>query len=120
MTKEEAYKVIKELISREDAIEVVAQQWLFEASTESPYVNDDDIGEYRNLAEGLFEDVPTIDAVEVVRCGECKHRYGDDCPMYYEEWFTIDEGDGFCDSDFYIIDETQDDGFCYCGERGET
>lgn len=50
------------LISREDAIEVVAKQWLFEASTESPYVNDDDIGEYRNLAEGLFEDVPTVKA----------------------------------------------------------
>lgn len=50
-------------ISRADAIEVVAQQWLFEASVGNPYVNDDDIGEYRKLAEELFEDVPSADAV---------------------------------------------------------
>ena len=50
-----------DLISRADAIEAVAQQWLFEASAESPYVNDDDIGEYRKLAEELFEDVPSAE-----------------------------------------------------------
>ena len=50
-------------ISRADAIEAVAQQWLFEASVGNPYVNDDDIGEYRKLAEELFEDVPSADAV---------------------------------------------------------
>ena len=52
-----------DLISRADAIEAVAQQWLFEASVGNPYVNDDDIGEYRKLAEELFEDVPSADAV---------------------------------------------------------
>lgn len=57
------------------------------------------------------------DKVSVVRCKECKHRHGYECPMYREEWFNIDEGDGWYDSDFRIIDETQDDGFCYCGER---
>ena len=57
------------LISREDAIETVAQQWLFEASAESPYVNDDDIDEYRNLAEGLFEDVPSAEA-EWIPCSK--------------------------------------------------
>ena len=51
-----------DLISRADAIEAVAQQWLFEASVGNPYVNDDDIGEYRKLAEELFEDVPSADA----------------------------------------------------------
>lgn len=51
-------------IKREDAIEAVAQQWLFEASVGNPYVNDDDIGEYRKLAEELFEDVPSADAVQ--------------------------------------------------------
>lgn len=61
------------LISRKDAIEVVAQQFLFEASAESPYVNDDDIDEYRKLADKLFEDIPTVDAVPVVRCTDCKH-----------------------------------------------
>ena len=52
------------LISKDDAIEAVAQQWLFEASVGNPYVNDDDIGEYRKLAEELFEDVPSAEAVQ--------------------------------------------------------
>lgn len=56
----------------------------------------------------------------VVRCKECKHRYGYECPMYHEEWFTIDEGDDCYDDDFRVIDKTQDDGFCYCGERNES
>lgn len=53
------------------------------------------------------------DMVSVVRCKECKHRHRFDCPMYAEEWFTVD----LYDRDFRVIDETQDDGFCYCGER---
>lgn len=60
-----------------------------------------------------------VDVVEVVRCKECKHRHDVNCPMYYEEWFNIDEGDGYYDSDFRIVDVTEDDGFCDCGERGE-
>ena len=55
---------MSDLISRADAIEVVAQQWLFEASVGNPYVNDDDIGEYRKLAEELFEDIPSAEAVQ--------------------------------------------------------
>ena len=60
---------MSDLINRADAIEAVAQQWLFEASVENPYVNDDDIGEYRKLAEELFEDVPSADA-EWILCSE--------------------------------------------------
>lgn len=60
---------MSDLISRADAIEAVAQQWLFEASVGNPYVNDDDIGEYRKLAEELFEDVPSAEAVQ----GEWEH-----------------------------------------------
>ena len=55
---------MSDLINRADAIEAVAQQWLFEASVGNPYVNDDDIGEYRKLAEELFEDVPSAGAVQ--------------------------------------------------------
>ena len=58
----ETHGVCSDLISRADAIEVLAQQLLFEANTESPYVNDDDIGEYRKLAEELFEYIPSAEA----------------------------------------------------------
>lgn len=62
-----------DLISRADAIDAVAQEWLSEASAESPYINDDDIGEYRKLAEKLFEDIPSADAEpKRVLQGYCK------------------------------------------------
>ena len=91
-------------ISRADAIEAVAQQWLFEASVGNPYVNDDDIGEYRKLAEELFEDVPSADAEQVVRCKECIYKYvsGNGTTQYY-----------VCD---FMDAQYEDDGFCHHGE----
>ena len=53
---------LTDLISRADAIDAVAEEWLSEASAESPYVNEDDIGAYRTLAENLFKDVPSAEA----------------------------------------------------------
>ena len=57
-----------------------------------------------------IEDAPTIDAVEVVRCKDCKHAhmtYGGEC-KYCDKW----EEDGealYLDGDF----------FCAYGERRE-
>lgn len=56
---------MSDLISRADAIDAVAEEWLSEASAESPYVNDDDIGAYRTLAENLFKDVPSAETHEI-------------------------------------------------------
>lgn len=50
----------------------------------------------------IINDAPTISAVPVVRCRECRHRYTMNCSMYYEcsqcggqwDWTT---NDGFCD-----------------------
>ena len=56
---------------------------------------------------------------EPIRCKDCKHRQTDECLMYYEEWYEIDEGDGYGDTDFIIHDYTRDDGFCHHGERRE-
>lgn len=46
---------------------------------------------------------PTVDAVPVIRCNDCVNRETNGCHMYFDgyEW-------------------TEDDGFCYCGCRGET
>ena len=49
----------------------------------------------------LIDEQPTIDAVPVVRCRECRHRYTMNCSMYYEcaqcggqwDWTTNDD---FC------------------------
>lgn len=51
----------------------------------------------------------TIDAVPVVRCCECRHRYTMNCSMYYE-----------CSQCGGQWDWTTDDGFCDRGERTET
>ena len=83
-------------ISRADAIEAVAQQWLFEASVGNPYVNDDDIGEYRKLAEELFEDVPSADAVEGWRIGK---------PPEQGEYMVTLDSFGYKHIDLFYYDE---------------
>lgn len=61
----------------------------------------------------LIEQAPTIDAVPVVRCRECKHRGYDFCPMCHDE-YTYDEDDG---GDYFTVDNTTDDGFCHMGAK---
>ena len=55
----------------------------------------------------------TLDAVPVVRCKDCKHRFTLDCPMRHEE-LTYDEDDGY---DWIDHDYTSDDRFCNEGAR---
>ena len=69
--------------------------------------------------EKAVSEMPTIDAVEVVRCKDCKHRQEDECPMFFEEQIDIDEGDGYYDTNHIFHDYTQDDGYCSWGERRE-
>lgn len=55
---------------------------------------------------------PAVDAVPIVRCKDCVHRGFDiRCPMCHDE-YTWDEDEG---SDYYTVDNTIDDGFCYLG-----
>ena len=62
-----------------------------------------------------IEKLPAVDAVPVVRCKDCKHRGGYNCPMYHTET-SLDDLDGFDD---YNVDRTDSDGFCHRGERRE-
>ena len=71
-----------------------------------------------DVYEGL-EQLPSAES-EIIHCKNCKHRDSDYCPMYYEEWIEIDEGDGYFDTDTIIHDWTTDEGFCHCAElRGK-
>lgn len=54
----------------------------------------------------LIDEQPTIDAVPLVRCCECRHRYTTNCSMYYE-----------CSQCGGQWDRTTDDGFCDRGQR---
>ena len=57
-------------------------------------------------AIGVVNNAPTISAVPVVRCRECRHRYTMNCSMYYE-----------CSQCGGQWDWTTDDGFCDRGQR---
>lgn len=65
------------------------------------------------LVLNTFAGMKPVQAVQVVRCKECKYR-GEYifCPMVFQEWYHDCDGDGF-----YLIDNTRDDGFCHKGER---
>ena len=94
---------MSDLISRQDAIEAVA------TVTMSIHLSN-------VLCDKLLA-LPSADAVEVVRCKDCKYRHEDECPMQFEEQYDIDEGDGYYDTNYIVHDYTQDDGFCSWGER---
>lgn len=58
----------------------------------------------------FIHELPTIDAVPVVRCKECKNRGTSyDCP-FRQLMFT--EADGY-----HYVDNTTDDGYCSFGVR---
>jgi hypothetical protein len=65
------------------------------------------------VPKAVIDNMPTIDAVEVVRCKDCKHRgIVTECPMCYTE-DSYDDDYGY---DYWDVDKTDDDGFCHCGE----
>lgn len=121
MTREEAIKILKAIRVYEcypksaseetkEAIDMAIDALSAEAVHKPDYSYEADM--VRRLKEALSAEV-----VEVVRCGECKNRGSDACPMFFEEWFTIDEGDGYVDDDYRIHDHTESDGYCHWGER---
>lgn len=105
---------MKDMIYRADALEQMAQA---ECGSHYAYCEKDNCS---CSYIGRLLDIPSIEAVQVVRCKDCKHRETDDCPMYWMEWFSVDEGDGYFEEDFIIHDYTRDDGYCHWGERNES
>ena len=60
-----------------------------------------------------IDDAPTIDAVEVVRCRECKNRQNpEECPMCFTEVVDIKGG-----RMYQFRDLTRNDGFCHMGAK---
>ena len=62
----------------------------------------EDRDDLRNMMLTAFQELPTIDAVPVVRCKDCKHR---------------DTRDGLCEGRGWPMQLVHDDGFCDKGER---
>ena len=60
------------------------------------------------IAKEIIRDAPTIDAVPVVRCKDCKKRGTQDCAMWYQ--CSVCEGQWSWETN---------EGFCSYGERKE-
>ena len=89
-----------DLISREALLVVPNVRKVAEYDETGEYIT------YFAVPEDTIKNAPAVDAVEVVRCKDCKHRgdaYG--CPMYFVLWHGDD------------IDRTEDEGFCADGAR---
>ena len=74
------------------------------------------IREYIKRQKAFLDKFPTIDAIPVVRCWECKHRYTENCPMYFHDSYWHEGYEESVDDD---TDHTEDDYFCPKGERKE-
>lgn len=57
-----------------------------------------------NQAIKILQKAPTVDAIEVVRCKDCK-------------WYKHYEGYDFCDNYTSLMDNVSDETFCCYGER---
>ena len=100
MTREEAKDLLRELMCDDEYDEAI--DMAIEALQFAKHF--DLLKDYQSLQE-------------VVRCKDCTHRHTDDCPIYHEEWYEIDEGGGCFDSDFIVHDDSKDNDFCSRGER---
>lgn len=123
---------MSELIYKQDAIDLVKEvcdaimsgcDSHYDPETEDEVYNDilevDAILKCNKEIRIALANLPSAEP-EIIHCKNCKHRESNDCPMYYEEWIEIDEGDGYFDTDNIIHDWTTDEGFCHCAElRGK-
>ena len=66
------------------------------------------IGDAADAACRVIDNVPTVDAVVVTRCKDCRYRGLICCPAVHE---TMGNG---------LVDYAVDNGYCWCGKPKET
>lgn len=83
---------MSDLISRQDAIDAIEGE-----TTEVWTESDADFNRGMEMAKSIVESFPSADAVEVVRCKDCKHWYADaDTGMACEFTNMGQPADGYC------------------------
>ena len=113
---------MSELIYKQDAIKTIKDADVFVAYHEKDPTGEAVDEAIRATKRSVIYDIGILPSaeLEIIHCKNCKHRDSSYCPMYYEEWVEIDEGDGYFDADTIIHDWTTDEGFCHCAElRGK-
>ncbi len=71
---------------------------------------------YPACVDRALDEMPAEAVVKVVRCKDCKHRETSECSMVFYETVQWDD-DGYLETERITHDNTEDDGFCSCGER---
>ena len=66
------------------------------------------IGDAADAACRVIDSAPTVDAVVVTRCKDCRYRGLICCPAVHE---TMCNG---------LVDYAVDNGYCWCGKQKET
>ena len=66
------------------------------------------VGDAADAACRVIDNVPTVDAVVVTRCKDCRYRGLICCPAVYE---TMGNG---------LVDYAVENGYCWCGKPKET
>ena len=105
----DANEVVKNIVAERDKIPRTVSTAPYELGTEKPYHAGDQMRGGIRKALRCIEQAPTVDAVAVTRCRECKH-YG-----------TADfDGNILCGCTLHsaMVDITPDS-FCSYGERKE-
>ena len=103
----DANKVVREILAERDKIPRTVSPAPYEPGTEKPYHAGDQMRGGIRKTLRCIEQAPTVDAVPVVRCRECKYRFKnnghnkDGCPII--------------DANIWM----DDDDFCSHGERKE-
>lgn len=97
----DANEVVKNIVAERDKIPRTVSTAPYEIGTEKPYHAGNQMRGGIRKALRCIEQAPTVDAVPVVRCRECKYHNKPPCPMRLSfNW-------------------TEDDDFCSYGERKE-
>ena len=105
----DANEVVENIVAERDKIP-------YELVSGKPFKHGNSMRSGIRKALRCIEQAPTVDAVPVVRCRECKHRYTENCPMYFHDSYWHEGYEEYVDD---YTDHTEDDYFCPKGERKE-
>lgn len=103
----DAYALKKAILEERDKIPLeIVERYSFGVAV--PHKHGESMRGGIRKALRCLEETPTVDAVQVVRCKDCRHRGdGDVCPMRHIVW-SEEEG-------YYFVDFTMDDYYCSFG-----
>ena len=102
----DANEVVKNIVAERDKIPRTVPAATYELVAEKPFNHGNSMRGGIRKALRCIEQAPTIDAVPVVRCRECK-------------WWQEDDDVGHCDNPDGLDNYAKPEDFCSYGKRKE-